>query len=60
MGHKIGSGACSLVRRENKLQQLDDHVKIFMYLSLEDDDSNDLWESDWLYRVIKDIVSICS
>lgn len=54
MGHRIGSGACSLVRRENKLLQFDDNVKMFMYLSLEDED---LWESGWLYRVIKDIVS---
>ena len=40
------------------LLQLEDKVKVFMYLSLEDDESSDIWESDWLYRVIKDIVSI--
>ena len=27
-----------------------------MYLSVEEDEENDIWEGDWLYRVIRDIV----
>ena len=59
IGHKVGSGACSLQRRENDLLELRDNVQLFMYLSVQDDGEDDPWEGDWIHRVIKDIVSSC-
>ena len=58
VGRKIGSGACAQVHRANKLQELEEDNALIVYLSLSD--VEDIWEGDWLFRVINDIVSSCS
>ena len=52
VGGKIGSGACAQANRENHLDEIKDETKLISYLST----SDEKWQLDWLFRVIKDIV----
>lgn len=53
VGHKIGTGVCLQVFRENNLLQISNKTSMMQYLSVQDD----MWEGDWLYLVIRDVVS---
>ena len=54
VGSSIGAGACANLKRSGKISKIDDSTKMLHFLSEEKDVGEG---NDWLYTVIKDIVS---